>query len=65
MTRLINGLTLALLLAWLPGRAGAFSLLGPFSAGTWQVTPLGYNLPGDIGGPMARPDEGFRWMFAA
>jgi len=36
----------------------AFSLLGPFKP--WQVTAIGYNLPGDIGGPMT-PTEGFRW----
>ena len=36
----------------------AFSLLGPFKP--WQVGGLGYNLTGDIGGPMT-PAEGFRW----
>jgi hypothetical protein len=36
----------------------AFSLLGPYKS--WQVTGLGYNLPGDIGGPM-NLNEGYRW----
>jgi hypothetical protein len=38
--------------------AGAFSLLVPFKA--YQVPLIGYNLPGDIGGPGA-PSEGYRW----
>ena len=58
MTRLLKGLLLGLLLAGMLGRAAAFSLLGPYD--TWQVTPLGYNLPGDIGGPKT-PPEGYRW----
>lgn len=54
-------------------RAGAFSLLGPFKNTTnnapdpWQGKPyagrpggLGYELPGDIGGPMFI-HEGYRW----
>jgi len=54
-------------------RAGAFSLLGPFqnqangAADPWQGAPyggrlsgLGYNLPGDIGGPMLI-QESYRW----
>ena len=36
----------------------AFSLLGPYKS--WQVGALGYNLPGDIGGPMDF-NEGYRW----
>jgi len=35
--------------------ASAFSMLGPFandSGFLWQTAPLGYNQPGDIGGPM-------------
>src|SRR6266487_708950 len=36
----------------------SFSLLGPYAP--WQVTPIGYNLPGDIGGPM-RLSDGYRW----
>ncbi len=35
-----------------------FSLLGP--SPSWQTTPLGYNLPGDIGGPMTL-SEAYRW----
>ena len=58
MTRLMKGLLLGLLLAGMLGRASAFSLLGPYDA--WQVTALGYNLPGDIGGPKS-PPEGYRW----
>ncbi len=51
-------LWLVLLLAGLTQSARAFSLLGPYK--TWQVTPLGYNLFGDIGGPMTG-SEGYRW----
>jgi hypothetical protein len=52
--------------------AGAFSLLGPFKEGAnfpdpWQSAGydgrpqgIGYNLTGDIGGPML-PFEGYRW----
>lgn len=58
MTRLIKRLLLLPCLAALVASASAFSLLGPYK--TWQVTPLGYNLPGDIGGPMT-PSEGYRW----
>lgn len=44
----------------------AFSLLGPFGIdanGTvWQVLRIGYNEPGDIGGPMnAAAGEEYRW----
>jgi hypothetical protein len=43
----------------------AFSLLGPSNpqgnaAKGWQVQRIGYNLPGDIGGPM-HLIEGYRW----
>jgi hypothetical protein len=38
--------------------AKAFSLIGPYTS--WQVQGIGYQLPGDIGGPMGR-NEGFRW----
>lgn len=58
MTRLMNKLVLVALLAGMESRASAFSLLGQFD--TWQVTALGYNLPSDIGGPMA-PPEAYRW----
>jgi hypothetical protein len=39
-------------------RATAFSLLTPFP--DWQVTGIGYNLPGDIGG-VGTINDGFRW----
>jgi hypothetical protein len=39
-------------------RAKAFALLGPYTA--WQAQGIGYQLPGDIGGPMGL-NEGFRW----
>jgi hypothetical protein len=38
--------------------AHAFTPLGPFKP--WQTGALGYNLPGDIGGPMTL-SEGYRW----
>jgi hypothetical protein len=38
--------------------ANAFSLLGPYKS--WQVHAIGYQLAGDIGGPMT-PSEGYRW----
>jgi len=43
--------------------AQAFSLLGPSQNNppvSWQTTTIGYNLAGDIGGPMNR-GEGYRW----
>jgi hypothetical protein len=43
--------------------AQAFSLLGPSlnnAPVNWQTTTVGYNLTGDIGGPMNR-GEGYRW----
>jgi len=43
----------------------AFSLLGPYAikgGNVWQVPRLGYNLPGDIGGPMnVAAGEEYRW----
>ena len=48
----------ALVAALLASDARAFSLLGPFNS--WQVNGLGYQFPGDIGGPMTL-HEGFRW----
>ena len=51
--------TICLLLLLLGvARSGlAFSLLTPLLP--WQVTAIGYNLPGDIGGP-ATLTEGYR-----
>lgn len=75
MTRLTKGLLSAALLFAVVSETGAFSLLGPFKQdatqfpnnGNWQAAPfggrpqgLGYNLPGDIGGPML-PTEAYRW----
>ena len=37
----------------------AFSLLGQIQA--WQVEGLGYDLAGDIGGPLRPNDGGYRW----
>ena len=48
----------ALVLALIAPNARAFSLGGPYTA--WQVNGLGYQLPGDINGPMNLHD-GFRW----
>jgi hypothetical protein len=48
----------AMVCAGLTTGVSAFSLLGPYSS--WQVTAIGYQLPGDIGGPM-NLSEGFRW----
>jgi hypothetical protein len=36
--------------ALLAANASAFSLMGPFAS--WQAGTIGYNLPGDVGGPM-------------
>jgi len=49
------------LAAGLPS-AWAFSLLGPIgpTADAWQVPVIGYNLPGDIGGPKNLSEE-YRW----
>ena len=57
MTRYKKHILLALALVASPAAFG-FSLLGPYKA--WQVTGLGYNLPGDIGAPMD-PTEAYRW----
>ncbi|NDA67017.1 MAG: hypothetical protein EBY09_10300, partial [Verrucomicrobia bacterium] len=57
MQRLIQRLctlTAALLVVT---KASAFSLMGPFAS--WQAASIGYNLPGDIGGPM-NLFEGYR-----
>jgi hypothetical protein len=48
------------LMVWLAcaGTSQGFSLLGPIQ--DWQVEAIGYDLDGDIGGPV-RPNEGYRW----
>ncbi len=58
MMRLIKQLLLVSLVLATAGGAQAFSLIGTNK--TWQVTALGYDLPGDIGGPMTFT-EGYRW----
>lgn len=58
MTRFIHPVALLLLLVGMTPSSRAFSLHGPFK--NWQVTALGYNLPGDAGGVMLG-NEGFRW----
>ena len=35
--------------------ASAFSLMGPFAS--WQTAAIGYNLPGDVGGPMTLSED--------
>lgn len=73
MTRLNKGMLWLALLLGFTGGAGAFSLLGPFKDAAngfvdpWQDVGydgrpqgLGYQLPGDIGGPML-PTEAYRW----
>ncbi len=73
MKRLTKGLIWLGLVLTLAGSARAFSLLGPFKVGAnftgdeWQgpgyggrPQGLGYNLAGDIGGPML-PFEAYRW----
>jgi len=65
MSNLSTRLSIVLLLGGLMPRAHAFSLLGPFAiagGNVWQVERIGYNLPGDIGGPMnAAAGEEYRW----
>lgn len=51
------GLAVMLAVMTLP-QARAFSLLGIWD--TWQTTAIGYQLGGDIGGPMGLT-EGYRW----
>ncbi len=58
MMRLTHKVLLVLLFVGMTRSSQAFSLHGPFK--TWQVTALGYNLPGDVGGVMLG-NEGFRW----
>lgn len=42
----------------MPTPSRAFSLLGPYAP--WMTPELGYQLPGDLGGPM-NLGEGYRW----
>ena len=67
MSRLSAKLSFLVLLAGLASQARAFSLLGPYAinandGAVWQVLRIGYNEPGDIGGPMnAAAGEEYRW----
>lgn len=60
MVRLSKKVIVLALLLGGSGSGLAFSLLGPYQ--TWQTTDLGYQLIGDIGGPMT-PSAGYRWNF--
>ncbi|HZQ47409.1 MAG TPA: hypothetical protein VFC07_10385, partial [Verrucomicrobiae bacterium] len=55
---LISGTILFGWLLCLQPNAQAFALLGPYAS--WMTPDLGYQQPGDIGGPMAL-GEGYRW----
>src|SRR5437763_8996559 len=67
MVRLLTKTLLLLALLGANFGAKAFSLLGPYGinandGAVWQVLRIGYNEPGDIGGPMiASPNESYRW----
>lgn len=50
MRRLIQKLFVLGAALTLAANASAFSLMGPFAS--WQTGAIGYNLPGDVGGPM-------------
>lgn len=53
-------LALGLVAGMAPGALG-FSPLGQFRGmPPWQITAIGYDLPGDIGGPQ-EGNEGYRW----
>lgn len=55
MTRLLKKLLVLGAALSLAANASAFSLLGPFAS--WQTSALGFNLVGDIGGPMNLGEE--------
>ena len=57
MQRLIKKLLVLGTASLLAVNASAFSLMGPFAS--WQTGAIGYNLPGDVGGPMSL-FEGYR-----
>jgi hypothetical protein len=50
MQRLFRKLIILGTAALMAANASAFSLMGPFAS--WQAGTIGYNLPGDVGGPM-------------
>jgi hypothetical protein len=58
MMRSVRKVVLGLLSAGLVLNASAFTLLGPWPA--WQVFRIGYQVGGDIGGPMNLTEE-YRW----
>lgn len=60
MVRLSKKVFVLALLLGGSGSGLAFSLLGPYQ--TWQTPDIGYQLIGDIGGPMT-PSAGYRWNF--
>ena len=60
MVRLSKKVIVLTLLLGGSGSGFAFSLLGPYQ--TWQTADIGYQLIGDIGGPMT-PSAGYRWNF--
>src|SRR5436309_5341934 len=65
MAKSFTILSILLLVGGLMPQANAFSLLGPYAiagGNVWQVERLGYNIDGDIGGPMnAAAGEEYRW----
>lgn len=65
MSRFLIGSGLVGLLTATDPSVHAFTPLGPFAitdGAVWQVPRIGYNLPGDIGGPMNAPaGEEYRW----
>jgi len=64
MSRLLRRVFLATVLAVSVSSASAFSLLGPYAVNAanevWQVLRIGYQIPGDIGGPLNLGEE-YRW----
>jgi hypothetical protein len=58
MMRLTQKFLVLVLLAGMARSAHGFTPLGQFK--NWQITPLGYNFPSDIGGPQLG-NEGYRW----
>ena len=55
MRRLIPKLFTLAVAVTLVANASAFSLMGPFAS--WQTAAIGYNLPGDVGGPMTLSED--------
>lgn len=55
MRRLLQKLFTLAVAVTLAANASAFSLMGPFAS--WQTAAIGYNLPGDVGGPMTLSED--------